>query len=188
MTTLSQRLGVRSAVFVALAFLLPGCETTESRIHEKSAVFATLGPKTQDAIQRGLLAPGYTSEMVYMAIGKPSSIETNANGQETIWTYFNFNTPSGKFFDYAAAPIRTSTQSDILTRNDPGFVAVAGAADLANGELKPQDIVGDGHGNLSQATRRRTAMEMIQSDQRQDLHLKFRGGVLVSYDLEVVSI
>ncbi|MCX6945598.1 MAG: hypothetical protein NT173_12725 [Opitutales bacterium] len=80
--------------FVALAALLlvTGCETTgaPSRIQEKSAVFDNLAPWQQRDIQDGVVGIGYSTDMVYMAIGKPSKIVTTANGQETVWTYNNY--------------------------------------------------------------------------------------------------
>ncbi|MCB1105023.1 MAG: hypothetical protein H7A44_04025 [Opitutaceae bacterium] len=76
------------------ALLLAGCETsgTTARIQEKSATYAALAPEQQQAIQAGAVDIGYTTDMVYLALGKPSKIETKetADGPVTVWTYTRF--------------------------------------------------------------------------------------------------
>jgi hypothetical protein len=85
---------------VALATLVftAGCETTGSaaRIQEKSVVFNNLAPWQQQDIQNGIVGVGYSTDMVYMALGKPSKIVTTADGLETVWTYNNYYPPSAQ--------------------------------------------------------------------------------------------
>ena len=75
------------------ALLVGGCDTgggTSSRIAEKSVVYNNLAPWQQRDIQDGVVSIGGSTDMVYMALGKPSKIVTSANGTETTWTYTNY--------------------------------------------------------------------------------------------------
>ncbi len=89
-----------AARLAALASLLclfaAGCGTNgvSARIQEKSEVFARLTPMQQEQIKHGGIEPGYTQDMVYMALGKPTSISTYANGRDTTWVYKNYIAPS----------------------------------------------------------------------------------------------
>lgn len=100
--------------------LQTGCENsgTSARIQEKSAVFAALTPEQQQTIQEGAIELGYTADMVYMALGKPSKVKTqdDPEGRVEMWTYQNFypsvavtqlamNDPSRK---YRAPPLTTN--------------------------------------------------------------------------------
>lgn len=104
---------------LALA-LLTGCETssTSARIQEKSAVFAALTPEQQNTIREGAIELGYTADMVYMALGKPSKVKAqdDPEGRVEMWTYRNFypsvaviqlamNDPGRK---YRAAPLTSN--------------------------------------------------------------------------------
>ncbi len=75
-----------------LALCLAGCESTGSiagRTQEKSAVYATLKRWEKNYIERGSVAVGFTPDMVYMALGHPSSIDTRdfSTGHAELWTY-----------------------------------------------------------------------------------------------------
>lgn len=100
--------------------LQTGCESSgvSARIQEKSAVFATLTPEQQQTIQEGAIELGYTADMVYMALGKPSKVKTqdDPEGRVEMWTYSNYypsvavtqlamNDPGRK---YRAAPLTTN--------------------------------------------------------------------------------
>ena len=77
----------------AAAVLVTGCESgggVAARIAEKSVVYNNLAPWQQRDIQDGVVSIGGSTDMVYMALGKPSKIVTSANGTETIWTYNNY--------------------------------------------------------------------------------------------------
>jgi len=83
--------------FLLPLFLLPvGCNTNgvNTRIQEKAEVFARLNPMQKEQIQHGGIEPGYTQDMVYMALGHPSKITTSANGRDTTWVYKNYSAPS----------------------------------------------------------------------------------------------
>jgi hypothetical protein len=66
---------------------LTGC-ATHTRISEYPMEFATLDPATQQNIKHGVVAAGYTTEMVYMALGRPAQTTTDGAG-DTIWTYYH---------------------------------------------------------------------------------------------------
>ena len=73
------------------ALLLSGCESTgvSSRIQEKSTSFATLTPEQQKLIRTGEIEIGFTSDMVYMALGKASKteIKETPDGPVTMLTF-----------------------------------------------------------------------------------------------------
>ncbi|MBK8857959.1 MAG: hypothetical protein IPN11_09900 [Opitutaceae bacterium] len=101
--------------------LLAGCDATggvAARIQEKSAVFAQLTPEQKKNIEEGAIEYGYTTDMVYMALGKPSKVKEKAAPEGTVlmWTFNNFypsvavsqlamNDPSRK---YKAPPLSTN--------------------------------------------------------------------------------
>jgi hypothetical protein len=74
---------------IALASLLAGCSTIDSRIKENPALFASLDPQTQADIRKGGVQIGYTMDIVYIALGKPdeTSERVTSAGRETIWIY-----------------------------------------------------------------------------------------------------
>ncbi len=60
---------------VAAVLLAAGCVSTQSaRIQEKSAVFASLTPRQQQLIKAGRVKVGFTTDMVYLALGKPAQV------------------------------------------------------------------------------------------------------------------
>jgi hypothetical protein len=81
-------------VLPLLASLLAGCASSgvSARIREKASVFETLPPEAQSTIKQGMVDRGFTEDMVYMAIGKPASVETTPTTQGTaeMWTYKNY--------------------------------------------------------------------------------------------------
>jgi hypothetical protein len=82
---------VKTFVFIVVALLLlgNGCQHANFRIQEHAAEFAALPPATQQHIRHGLVEPGYTADMVYMALGRPAETATDAAGQ-TIWLYHEY--------------------------------------------------------------------------------------------------
>jgi hypothetical protein len=68
---------------------LAGCSTVESRIKENPAAFASLDPQTQAEIRKGGVRVGFTTEMVYIALGRPDerSERVTAEGREEVWIY-----------------------------------------------------------------------------------------------------
>lgn len=76
----------------AATLALGGCNTVKTRIEEKSAVFNSLDPQTQARIRQGLVDVGYTTDMVYIAMGKPDEVKdrVTADGHETTWIYNSY--------------------------------------------------------------------------------------------------
>ena len=92
------------AIFLATlltALLGSGCETRSDRIREKSALYATLSPAQQAQIGQGIVAVGFTPEMVYMALGNPARLEKTerAEAPAELWIYNNYypTAPDGHF-------------------------------------------------------------------------------------------
>jgi hypothetical protein len=83
---------LRQILPLALAAVLAGCSTINSRIREKAAVFAALPPATQAEIRHGQIAVGFTPDMVYMAIGRPDEVHEHmtAGSRETVWKYNSY--------------------------------------------------------------------------------------------------
>lgn len=76
----------------AVVLMLIGCSTVDSRIQEKPEVFSSLDPATQAKIKQGIIDVGFTSDMVYIALGKPDEIRERSSqaGRETSWKYNSY--------------------------------------------------------------------------------------------------
>lgn len=74
------------ALVLAMAFA--GCQhaTLDHRIREHAAEFNALDPAAQKKVRGGTVEPGYTASMVQMALGKPGTIEADAQGNP-VWVY-----------------------------------------------------------------------------------------------------
>lgn len=109
---------MKSFVTLATALLaviaLVGCDASSgaaARIQEKSAVFAQLTPEQKHRIEAGSIERGYTTDMVYMALGKPSKVKekTSPEGTVVMWTYNNFYSNNPNFASDADRPERFSS-------------------------------------------------------------------------------
>jgi len=79
-----------------LTGLLAGCATPASRIKKNQEVFDTYPPAVQDTIRKGLVEPGFTEEMVYLALGAPDRKYTRITPTRSIsvWSYTDdYTTP-----------------------------------------------------------------------------------------------
>jgi len=82
--------------FVLLSLLallaFTGCQTVDTRIKEKPAVFASLDKVTQDRIREGIIGIGYTEDMVYLALGNPDQVRESvtAEKQTVTWIYNSY--------------------------------------------------------------------------------------------------
>jgi hypothetical protein len=81
-----------------LSALLSGCATPEYRIKKNADLFATFPPEVQENVRRGLIEPGYTRDMVYIAKGEPDRKyqRRTAEGQTEIWSYVGTDTWSDR--------------------------------------------------------------------------------------------
>jgi hypothetical protein len=78
-----------SVFAAALSLMVMGCASSvSSRIQEKSEVFVALPAEYQIKVRQGMVDEGFTPDMVYMALGKPSRV---VGGK---WIYRNYFPPS----------------------------------------------------------------------------------------------
>lgn len=96
--------------------LVAGCSTANSRYQKVSATM-TPDAKTKAAIKRGVIEPGYTPEMVYLALGKPTIpadglADATRDGE---WIYRGFN---GTERDFVRAGYRRRVVFDPSRRGD----------------------------------------------------------------------
>jgi len=79
-------------IVVALPLFLLGCKSTArtARIQEKSTVFSTLSPIQQHQIKNGGIDLGFSTDMVYMALGQPTKITGTGDPKDTIWIFTNY--------------------------------------------------------------------------------------------------
>ncbi len=102
-----------------LTFISAGCQGGRStRIQEKSATFAKLDAATQERLEAGDISLGDSSDLVYIALGKPNTatLHATADGPVETWTYRNFvlspamsvqlsnNNPGVRFQNVVIAP------------------------------------------------------------------------------------
>jgi hypothetical protein len=76
-------------LLAALLLLAAGCATPAYRIKKNPDLFAAFPPAVQETVRAGRVEVGYTPDMVYIALGRPSRIyarETEA-GRTLIWSY-----------------------------------------------------------------------------------------------------
>ena len=83
---------LRTALPLVLALFLTGCSTIDSRIREKSSVFAALDAPTQDKIRLGRIEVGFSTDLVYMSHGAPDErlTTTSATGTDETWIYNSY--------------------------------------------------------------------------------------------------
>ena len=128
-----------SLAAILAAFFVTGCETSgiTNRIQEKSVIFNTLPPVQQQDIKNGYFGEGYTMDMVYIAVGKPSKITITPNGQDAMWTYNDFypayGTQSPQTTLDSAHTAGRSGPSDFVSPNAPssGGGATKGLGDTS---------------------------------------------------------
>ena len=108
------RLFTTVAVITLLA--LTGCNTADRRLREVNATNLP-DSKTQAQIKKGIIEPGYTPEMVYLALGKPSEpaaglADVTTNGT---WVYHDFHRNDR---DFIRAGFRRRVVFDPVKRTD----------------------------------------------------------------------
>ena len=79
-------------VLTAAAFLTVawGCASTVNRrIRADQDAFDAYPPEVQEQIRAGTVGPGFTEEMVRMALGDPARVRTRVTGEQTeeVWIY-----------------------------------------------------------------------------------------------------
>ncbi|QYM79314.1 hypothetical protein K0B96_01460 [Horticoccus luteus] len=85
----------RIVLFLAAfsALLLAGCNTLNHRIEQHAAMFNALDAPTQAKLRAGTVEIGYTTDMVYVALGAPDESRDNvtAKGRTTDWIYNSYS-------------------------------------------------------------------------------------------------
>jgi hypothetical protein len=105
------------ALLLAAGLLtVAGCNTANSRYQKVNATTMP-DPKTKAQIKRGVIEPGYTPEMVFLALGKPSVpaesiVDATKDGT---WIYKEFN---GTEKDFVRAGFRRRVVFDPSRRTD----------------------------------------------------------------------
>ena len=154
---------------LGLALLLTGCETAgSSRIQEKSAVYATLKPWQKKYVDTGVVAKGFTEDMVYMSIGNPST-KTPTDGGE-LWVFKNYypsvaadqnkrmlNTETAMDHSLSGG---MQTQGGAPTTSSRSGQSISNTGGPQGGSLEPADL------------------------QAYTLYVTFRGGVVVGMKLD----
>jgi hypothetical protein len=120
-----------------LALLVAGCETVggiDARTQEKSAVYATLKPWQKKYITQGVVVPGFTPDMVYMAVGSPSRVEPMKNSDGSVaevWIYNRYyptaDAAHARYTPYKAdSPFLPSTTQATTSDNGSGNIGRSG--------------------------------------------------------------
>ena len=100
----------------ACSSFTPGIQT-KVRIQEKPAVFNNLSPQQQGDILGGAIERNYTTDMVYLALGRPKKIVTSADGKRAMWVFVE---------NYAAGPdITYGFNGPQTTHYAPGFAGAS---------------------------------------------------------------
>ena len=97
--------------------LLAGCNSPSARMRERPEAAAALDPATRSKIEQRVVEPGFTPEMVYLALGRPSSparVDVAAMRDGT-WTYRDFNRNDR---DFVRAGFRRRVVFDPVRRSD----------------------------------------------------------------------
>lgn len=157
----------RPAFFCAslgLAMLLTGCEFDGGiarRERERPEAYAALHVWQKRFIEQGVIAKGFTPDMVYMAMGNPSKVEQDKERQ--LWTYKYYYPPGDithvRFHYYAEQPLqdRNITLGTVMensvgvdslgAHHPPLFAARGGVATGAflpappqGGSIEPADL------------------------------------------------
>ena len=102
---------------VAASLLLAGCHTPTTRVRDYPVSQAQFDAKTRDKIKRGIIEPGFTPEMVYRALGKPtepasSIVDATRDGT---WIYRDFHRDDR---DFVPAGFRRRVIFDPVKRSD----------------------------------------------------------------------
>lgn len=100
---------------VAIVLALTGCASRSREL--KLPPENSLDAATQKKIKRGLVEPGFTPEMVYLALGKPSEPANNLVDatRDGTWVYRDFN---GTDRDLVRAGFRRRVIFDPAKRSD----------------------------------------------------------------------
>ena len=102
---------------VLAAAILAGCNNAATRLRERPAAAAALAPEDHAKIERGIVEPGFTPEMVYLALGRPSSpVDADiTQTRDATWVYRSFDRNDR---DFVRAGFRRRVVFDPVRRAD----------------------------------------------------------------------
>ena len=109
-----------AATATAMLFLSACQSPRDTRAQEKAEVLRMQPPEVQAKVREGLIEAGFTTELVYIALGRPDRTTTGKgdSGPTTTWSYRNF-------------PV-TGTNAAATGMNVPGARAQNGSLSSAN--------------------------------------------------------
>lgn len=81
---------LRAGALLALTMALAGCNSTGSRIRQHQELFDSYPPQVRQNLRNGAIEPGYTPEMVLIALGEPDRKVDMARGEVAaqVWTWW----------------------------------------------------------------------------------------------------
>lgn len=150
-----------------LTLFAAGCKTTSgipARTREKSAVYTTLQRWEKMYIDRGLVSVGFTPDMIYMAVGRPTRVEPRelSGGNSELWIYRHFfPTPDAHYMNFgnvSAEPVNpppptkgTPVENPAAEKAPRGVTGVGGSASMdrpssfttgrpQGGSIEPSDL------------------------------------------------
>jgi len=106
-----------TVLLAVLVLLVVGCHSPAARLRERPAAAAALDPRARAKIERGIVEPGFTPEMVYLALGKPTKpADADLVGtRDGVWVYRDFNQDDR---DFVRAGFRRRVVFDPVRRGD----------------------------------------------------------------------
>ena len=116
-----------------VAGLLAGCATSKVPTNA-----TTLEPAIRKKVEKGVVEPGFTPEMVFMALGKPSEPKENLADATTngSWVYRNFHRDDR---DFVRAGFRRRVVFDPARRGDVVVTEPVDPRSFPN--LEPNSVV-----------------------------------------------
>ncbi|MCX7819508.1 MAG: hypothetical protein N2652_09955 [Kiritimatiellae bacterium] len=95
----------------AAALMVSGCATTpQDRIRRHAELFASFPPEIQAKVRAGRVEPGFTPDMVRIALGRPDRVITRLTpeGETVVWVYTDavpetWSEPVPVFWPYRSA-------------------------------------------------------------------------------------
>src|SRR3954471_12050456 len=99
------------------ALMVAGCNTASSRLSKTPTTATKLEPAIKAKVEKGVIEPGFTPEMVYLALGKPS-VPADGLADATVngtWIYHDFLRNDR---DFVRAGFRRRVVFDPVRRSD----------------------------------------------------------------------
>ena len=156
-----------------LALITAGCSTSShsvalnSRIQEKSEVFAKLTPAQQKYLEDGWIERGYTPDMVYIVMGRPVATTTKeVHGRKfEMWTYDEYHHVGGGALDTRNNPDNSHYTTQTVITNSALIHEAYGPAPA---QIKPLSFSGTNAsmGQLNVAELSRSKVYLFFADGR----------------------